>query len=338
MQCFCSVASLADRGWRAALSRAAKGWADFALRAFVGTLVCAILWTVPAAAGDDTRKEEIERRLAGPDGTVMVVAHRACWKGSSENSINAIRACIAAGIDMVELDVRATRDGKLVLMHDATVDRMTNGSGKVADLNWATLSKLRLRQGNGLHDGKPAPLTARRIPTFEEALRAASDRILINVDAKVPLSPAVLALVDAVGGRRQILFKAEATAEQVQALAPWVDEVRFMPILREPGIRDDPAAAIAAYDPLHPVAYEVDVKDRVFAPGLTPIIRPRCARYWVNSLSGRVFSDTEAVADPDAVWGRLVDLGVDAIQTDEPIMLKTYLRQRGRPGFSCPAP
>lgn len=268
----------------------------------------------------------------------MIVAHRACWKGTSENSIDAIHACIDAGIDMVEIDVRATRDGTLVLMHDASVDRMTGGSGNVADLDWAQLRKLRLREGNGLKDGKPTPLTKRHIPTFRQALRAAKNRILINVDAKTPLSPAMLAMIDAAGGRGQILFKAEAPLAQLNDHAPWVQQVRFMPILREPDIKTDPAIAIASYDPVHPIGYEIDVKDRAFAPVMTPIIHARCARYWVNSLAGRAFSDIDAVTDPDTVWGRLIDLGVDAIQTDEPVMLSDYLRRTGKAGFTCTAP
>ncbi|PEQ12884.1 hypothetical protein B2G71_08540 [Novosphingobium sp. PC22D] len=289
-----------------------------------------------ATAGESARKLDLERRLAGPDGTVMVVAHRACWKGTSENSLDAIRACIAAGIDMVELDVRATRDGKLVLMHDAGVERMTEGSGKVSDLDWAELRKLHLREGKGQRDGKPTPLTRRRIPTFAQALRVAKDRILINVDAKAPLSPSVLAMIDAAGGREQVLFKAEAPLEQVREAAPWVRSVRFMPILREPYMKADPAAFIGAYDPIRPVGYEIDIKDRGFAPILTPLIRTRCARYWVDSLAGRAFSDVEALTDPQGVWGRLVAIGVDAIQTDEPLLLKAYLRQTGQRGFACP--
>ncbi|MEJ2408194.1 MAG: glycerophosphodiester phosphodiesterase family protein [Novosphingobium sp.] len=341
MQFSCSAMSRAKGGPRAAgvcpVHAGAPGRFAFHALSILAALLASVLFAAPgAAAAEPARKAELERRLAGPDGTVMVVAHRACWKGTSENSLDAIRACIAAGIDMVELDVRATRDGKLVLMHDATVDRMTEGTGKVSGLDWAELRKLHLREEKGRRDGRPTPLTARRIPTFAEALRVAKDHVLINVDAKVPLSPAILAMIDAAGGRGQVLFKAEAPLEQVRELAPWVGDVRFMPILREPAIKADPAAAISAYDPIRPVGYEIDVKDRGFAPVMTPLIHARCARYWVDSLSGRAFSDTDAVDDPDAVWGRLVTLGVDAIQTDEPVMLKAYLRRTGAHALRCP--
>lgn len=261
----------------------------------------------------------------------MVIAHRGCWKQTSENSLDAIRSCIRAGVDMVELDVRATRDGRLILMHDDSVDRMTNGAGKVADLDWAELRKLRLREGRG---GGSA-LTRRRIPTFEQALRVARNRILINVDAKVLLPPSTPALIDAVSDRRQLLFKAEASVAMIERAAPWAREVRFQPILREPNMAAGPAAAIAAYDPLRPVSYEIDVKHVEFTPTITQTIQGRCARYWVNSLAGRVFDDRAAIADPDVVWGRMILLGVDAIQTDEPLALVAYLKRTGAHGRSC---
>ncbi|HZF46784.1 MAG TPA: glycerophosphodiester phosphodiesterase family protein, partial [Sphingomonadaceae bacterium] len=264
------------------------------------------------------REAELERRLAAPDGSILVVAHRACWRGTSENSLEAIEACIAAGIDMVEIDVRATRDGQLVLMHDATVDRMTDGTGRVEDMDWADVSRLRLRQERG---GNSA-LTDRRIPRFEDALRVAKGRILINVDAKIPVTDDALALIDLAGSRHQVLFKAEASLEDIWRAAPWVSQVRFQPILREPNIAADPAGILASYDPIHPVSYEIDVKSRTFTPVMTPMIQPRCARYWVNSLAGRAYDDDDALADPDGVWGMLIAQGVDAIQTDNPIQLK----------------
>jgi len=59
------------------------------------------------------------------DHYVMVIAHRADWRNFPENSLEAIRSAIKLGVDMVEIDVRKTKDGKLILMHDETVDRTT---------------------------------------------------------------------------------------------------------------------------------------------------------------------------------------------------------------------
>lgn len=302
------------------------------------TAMLAALAAMPSAAAlagpVESRKAVLERRLAGPDGVIMVIAHRACWIGTSENSIAAIEACIAAGIDMVELDVRSTRDGVLVLMHDAAVDRMTDGTGKIADRTWAQLRELHLRadRGNG------TPLTANRIATFEEALQVAKDRILINIDAKTPLTDEILAAVDLAGSREQVLFKAEASLDAVQRDAPWINAVRFQPILREPDIRGRPDEAISSYDAVAPVSYEIDIKDQAFTAILAPLIRARCARYWVNSLAGRAYDDVVAARDPERVWGRMIAEGVNAIQTDAPLELHAYIERTGAQGQDCPPP
>ena len=60
---------------------------------------------------------------------VMVVSHRGDWRNAPENSIQAFQNCIDMGVDMVELDLKKTKDGVLVLMHDKKIDRTMNGKG-----------------------------------------------------------------------------------------------------------------------------------------------------------------------------------------------------------------
>ena len=62
---------------------------------------------------------------------VIVVAHRGDWRNAPENSLQAIQNCIDMGVDMVEIDIRETKDCHLVLMHDKTLDRTTNGKGEI---------------------------------------------------------------------------------------------------------------------------------------------------------------------------------------------------------------
>src|ERR1035441_8876449 len=95
---------------------------------------------------------------------VSVIAHRGEHLQNPENSLNAIEGAIAAGADYVELDVRTTRDGHLILMHDDTVDRTTSGHGKVSQLSLAEIEHLEL---------KPAADTgsaSAKVPSFEHAL------------------------------------------------------------------------------------------------------------------------------------------------------------------------
>lgn len=83
----------------------------------------------------------------GSDGTVKAIlasAHRGEHLRHPENSLPAIQAAIDAGMDYVELDVRTSSDGYLVLMHDPTVDRMTNGKGAIKDMTLAEIRQLDL--------------------------------------------------------------------------------------------------------------------------------------------------------------------------------------------------
>ncbi|MED5543664.1 MAG: glycerophosphodiester phosphodiesterase family protein [Pseudomonadota bacterium] len=307
----------------------------------LGVLAACSLATLPhlaqpiQAAATSARSAELARRLAGPDGHVMVVAHRGCWKATSENSLDAIAQCRAMGIDMVELDVRTSRDGVPVLMHDADVARTTEGTGRVADMTLEDLRALHLREGMGRTRGRASAVTERRIPTLAEALAATGGEVLVNLDAKAVDPAVLLRIVDEAGMRGHLLFKAEASASAITARVPFAEDVHFQPILREPGMADDPIAAVASYDALAPVSFEIDVKTHGFLPRLTGALRARCARYWVNSLAGRIYDDRAALEDPDAVWGRLVAYGVDAIQTDHPGILKDYLSRSGLRSFAC---
>lgn len=84
------------------------------------------------------------------------------------------------GVDMVELDVRPPRDGVLVLMHDDTIDRTTNGAGRLSDFTYEELQQFHLQEGKG---GKDAALTQEQIPTFREAMGSARVKRTRIVDA-----------------------------------------------------------------------------------------------------------------------------------------------------------
>ena len=73
---------------------------------------------------------------------IWVSGHRGDRMHGDENTMRAIRRAVCAGVDMVEIDVRMTKDGGLILMHDATVDRTTNGHGRVQDLTVAEVRAL----------------------------------------------------------------------------------------------------------------------------------------------------------------------------------------------------
>ena len=108
----------------------------------------ATLWLLAVSAWAQERAEQIRERLLDRElSSVIVVAHRADWRNFPENSLAAIQSAIDMGVDMVELDLQRTRDGKLILMHDDTLDRTTTGRGKVGEWTLDSIRTLYLKNG-----------------------------------------------------------------------------------------------------------------------------------------------------------------------------------------------
>ena len=78
----------------------------------------------------------------GHESAVLVAAHRGERFTAPENTMTAFRRAAALGVDMIETDVRMTADGELVIMHDATVDRTTDGTGAVREMSFAQFRSL----------------------------------------------------------------------------------------------------------------------------------------------------------------------------------------------------
>ncbi|MHC4066194.1 MAG: glycerophosphodiester phosphodiesterase, partial [Planctomycetota bacterium] len=93
--------------------------------------------------------------------------------GYPENTFAAYRRAIAAGVDAIEVDLRGTRDGRVVIMHDETLDRTTDGTGKVTEHTLAELQQLDAGGGE-------------RIPTYDEVLRLVSGTgVKLLLDIKI---------------------------------------------------------------------------------------------------------------------------------------------------------
>ena len=126
------------------------------------------------------------------DTTVMVFSHRGDWHGTAENSLHSLQKAIEKGCAGVEVDVRKMQDGTLVLMADETVDRTTNGKGRVADLTLDQIKALRMKEYHG-------HLTPLQVPTLEEALRFCKGKILLAVSNYKDYEKDIEALVTATG-------------------------------------------------------------------------------------------------------------------------------------------
>jgi glycerophosphoryl diester phosphodiesterase len=110
----------------------------------------------------------------------LVIAHRGDSAHRPENTLASFASALELGVDLVEMDVQLTRDGAVVVIHDASVDRTTDGSGRVGQLTLAELR--RLSAGYPLRFG--SAYAGERVPTLAEALGLLRDRARAMIEIK----------------------------------------------------------------------------------------------------------------------------------------------------------
>src|SRR5262245_36258077 len=104
---------------------------------------------------------------------IVVIAHRGAHEEFPENTLESFKRAIELGVDYVEVDVRLTKDGKLVLMHDSSVDRMTDGHGKVDQMTFDAIRKLHVKAN------KKEDKAEYKVPTFDEALETCRGKMKV---------------------------------------------------------------------------------------------------------------------------------------------------------------
>lgn len=102
---------------------------------------------------------------------MLVIGHRGACGYEPENTLLSFKKALELNVDMVEFDVRKTADDKLVIMHDSTVDRTTDGSGTISDMTLAKLRKLDAGKGQ-------------KIPTLEEVLDLVDRKVRVYIEIK----------------------------------------------------------------------------------------------------------------------------------------------------------
>lgn len=266
---------------------------------------------------------------------VVVVAHRGDWRNYPENSIPAIESVIRMGVDVMELDVKMTRDSVLVLSHDWTLNRTTTGSGNISDYTYEQLLAFDLKRGHGI------AIPGLKIPTLRQALEVCKDRIVVNVDQGFDYYDQVLAITEELGMTDQVLIKNGQPLDKVQQkMSRHAHKMMYMPVVSVTGGSDMTTFISYLANPeAVPIAFELcfdtlddNVKNtarRVLDAG---------SKVWVNTIWGSLCGDHDDdraydSPDPDKIYGPILDLGTSIIQTDRPEFLIKYLEKKGRRRF-----
>ncbi|RLG30213.1 glycerophosphodiester phosphodiesterase [Methanosarcinales archaeon] len=280
-----------------------------------------------------SRAEQIRSELSNTTlKRVFVVAHRACSKNAPENSRLAVVNAINMGVDIIEIDIRKTKDGKFILMHDTTVNRTTNGKGQIKNLTLKQLRKLHLK-------GHDSQLSKETIPTLSEILKLAKGKVMINLDKAEPYFNEILPLLKSTGVSRQVIFKGGANPKEVYECLGIDSSVIYMPILwidKKQKVLRNNKGLFNLYE-IFPLNKQVRMVELVFDNLDDPAVssdvmqsfKDAKVRSWINTLEVAHpigYSDNEALKNPDRIWGTLIQKGFSIIQTDEPKVLLDYLR------------
>ncbi|MBI4464152.1 MAG: glycerophosphoryl diester phosphodiesterase [Acidobacteria bacterium] len=217
---------------------------------------------------------------------ILRIGHRGAAGHAPENTLLSIQAAITLGADLVELDVRATRDGHFVLLHDGRVDRTTNGKGAVAEMTLDAIRRLDAGE-------------EQRIPTLWEVLEAASGRVGVILEIKSPgLAEGIAATVRQSGFAGSILY-ASFLHQELKVVREVIPSASTMALLK-------------SGSPLSPSDLTEVHVSHVGLP-LDPLTRPRVELFHSAAFSVFVYT----VNDPsDIEWVK--SLGVEGIISDFP--------------------
>ena len=303
------------------------------MKKFLLSLLCAM---VAFTAMAESRTDKLLRELRNPKSDyVFVIAHRADWRNFPENSLEAIESAIKMGVDVVELDVHRTVDGALVICHDKTINRTTNGKGKIAELTLDSIRNCRLRAGHNA-------VTRYKMPTLEEALDVCKGRVMINLDKAVNYYDQIMDMLVARNMADQVIMKSSKTAPYMKKFFAKHDvNMLYMPIVNYN------TKSWAKHEAMFEGYLETDLPFIAFEmcwDGSLPnekrvfnkVIKSG-KRLWINTLWGKLcggkengYDDDAAVGNEEKIYGKILSYGTSMIQTDRPEMLIKYLNQKGR--------
>lgn len=272
------------------------------------SLVIAFLGATPARVSS--------RELLGDERTpgqaAFIASHRGGAATAPENTLPAITAALAAGFDYVEVDVALTADRQPVLMHDKTVDRTTDGHGRLADL---TLAAVRALDAGSWFDADYAGTPVPTLAEFLDALVAADGRAIVELKGEWDAAAADAAVAEVVarGLEARIAF-ASFDARTLALAAAGSDVLSQLLILKQ--LPSDVASAVAEAGARGVVVSRKAVLAR---PGIVEELHAAGARVVVYTLND------------DAQWDAVTALGVDGIVTDDPHTLSEWQSASARP-------
>ncbi|SDG00779.1 glycerophosphoryl diester phosphodiesterase [Dyadobacter soli] len=230
----------------------------------------------------------------------VVIAHRGNHVNAPENTLASTREAIQCGADYVEVDLRTTKDGHLVAMHDAKVDRTTNGMGKIADMTWQEVVELQVFNRNK---------KTHRIPEFREILAICKGKINIYLDFKDADVTESWKQIKAAGMEHQVVvyLNKEEQYKKWREVAP---EMPLMTSLPKEVTNKEQLTAFLNHT-------HIQVADNITEPELLKA---------AHELGIAVWLDVQSPTEGPASWNEALHKGVQGLQTDKPAEMVSYIK------------
>ena len=271
--------------------------------------------------------DEFFKALQEKQHPLLPVAHRGLWNPAPENSLPAVQRCIDHNIFLIELDMQLTKDGHIVLMHDSTVDRTTNGSGEIDQLTLSEIKELFLKELNG---GPNAKNTKEKVPTLLEVLPLIKGKAMINADKAWDLRHELYALVEQYNLFDYFMLKSDRPVEQL--IAFFDSNPRNMSYMHKLSDKNLHQLEQLLED-VSPTAIELlfyTEEDAVVSDSVISKLKDQ-TNLWGNALDfaeNARRSDSLSLLDPDKGWGWFIDRGISLIQTNYPLEFMDYAEKK----------
>ena len=284
------------------------------MQRYLYTLIILLVGFVVVA---QNRGDAIRRTfLTSSSDEILVASHRATHHVYPENSLKAIQASIDLGVDIIEIDVKVSKDGIPFLMHDRSMDRTTNGKGDPEELTWDELQQLSI-----VDKGKK---TSYKIPSLEAALELADGKILVDLDLKTDRVDKIMVVVKRLDMTESVFFF-DSDYNVLSRIKTADKDFMIMPRAYSIAQVD---SAIMMFDP--PV---VHIDFSFYNSQCVQLIKDSYARVWINALGQYDKELKEGKAKQ--TLKKLLEMGASIIQTDEPELL---LRALEKYGYRSPSP
>ncbi len=248
-------------------------------------------------------------RLPKQQHKTIVVAHRGDHTEAPENTLAAFRNAINNGVDYVEIDLRTSKDGELVIMHDASIDRMTSGEGTLKEKTLAELKQLVVAD-------KAHPEWAREsVPTFAEVLQVCKGKTYIYLDFKAASVKATMVLLKKFGMEKSVVVYINSEEQYRE----WKGLVPDMPLMLS--LPDNVKNAQGVTEFL--AATSVDILDGSYEDYTPEMVKAAMAK------NVPVCPDIQSTHEGPEEWGSALSKGFKGLQTDHPKLLIDYLKKEG---------